>query len=189
MRITPKELKGMNEKEIRSEYSRLRSIANKRLGRLEQADLSMYKKGMRFPKIKDVGDISKLKEYLLEVSKFTATKETTVKDVRKRAKQWKERMIEYGYDSLATSDQQVVKAWNYFNALREYYGNVIYKQSGDALDVLEQGERLNIPPDKLVENYDQFVEHLDELEEVKPSKNGREFSQKRLNTLFKKWKV
>ena len=41
--------------------------------------------------------------------------------------------------------------------------------------------------DKFKQNIDIFVQHLDELEDIKPTKGGRKFSSQRLNELIRKW--
>ena len=70
--------------------------------------------------------------------------------------------------------------------IREENNNKVLP-SGDALDALQQAQRLKIPMERFKENIDLFVQHLDDLENVQPTKGGRKFSTQRLNALIRKW--
>ena len=67
----------------RSEYTRLRDIAQKRLGRLEAAGLSVP--GLSFPKLRELGTESEKKAALRAVRAFVESG-TRVKDVRNTGK-------------------------------------------------------------------------------------------------------
>ena len=96
-------------------------------------------------------------------------------------------MIEKGYSDLVSTNEDIYNMIDYMDYLREQYGEKLF-DSGDALDVLQEGQRLNIPPEKLRENYDLFASNIDKMEKLRKSPGGREFSQARINKLIKKWK-
>ena len=186
---SPYQISGMSDAQIRKAYSNLRSVANKRIQRLESAGLRSPKvSGFKYPTIAEINQSSKysMESALADVSVFLRSERTTVTGAKRFINQFRENMIEMGYGDLVESTEDVFDAIDFMDALREEYGNKLF-DSGDALDVLQEGERLNIPVDMLVENYDFFKSNLDSLEELKPSKGGKPFSQKRLGYWRKKW--
>lgn len=187
---TPYQMSNMSDSAIRKAYSELRSIANKRLGRLEKQGLGMTARtGYKFPKISDIESSSKMTvaSQLADVSKFLRDPRTTVTGEKQFLSDFREMMTEKGYSDLVTDVEQIYRTIEFMEEIRETNNNKVLP-SGDALDALQQAERLKIPTEKLIENIDMFVQHLDELEDVKPTKGGRTFSSQRLNALIRKWK-
>ena len=186
---SPYQLSQMSESAIRKAYSQLRSIANKRLTRLEKADLGMTARtGYRFPTIKDIEQSSRatVASELADVSRFLRDERTTVTGERRFISNFQEMMGAKGYGDLVESPDDVYNVLQFLDEMREEHKEMTLP-SGDLLDALQEAERLKIPKDKLAENIDLFVSHLDELEQVKPTKGGRTFSTTRLNALIKKW--
>lgn len=184
--FTPAKILKMTPSEIRKEYSRLRSIANKRIGRLAKQGLT--KNVTKFATIQQIKDSSKwdIGSQLAEVSRFLRMKESTVTGAKEKIDDFNVSIINMGYGNLINSIEDSLKLMAYFDALREKISDKLY-DSGDALDVYEQGQRLNIPVEKLIEHYEEFAPNLSKLEQIQPSKNGKEFSQRRINNLIKKW--
>lgn len=183
-------MSNMSDSAIRKAYSELRSIANKRLGRLEKQGLGMTARmGYRFPTISNIESSSKMTvaSQLADVSKFLRDPRTTVTGEKQFLVDFKEMMTEKGYSDLVTDVEQIYRTIEFMEEIRETNNNKVLP-SGDALDALQQAQRLKIPTDKLIENIDMFVQHLDELEDIKPTKGGRKFSSQRLNALIRKWK-
>lgn len=186
---SPYQISNMSESAIRKAYSELRSIANKRLFRLEKQGLGMTARtGYRFPTIKNIEESSKatIASELADVSKFLRDPRTTVTGEKEFLRNFKEMMTEKGYQDLVDTPEEIYNVLEFMEEIRETNNNKILP-SGDALDVLQQAQRLKIPIDKLKDNIDIFVQHLDELEDVKPTKGGRTFSSQRLNALIRKW--
>lgn len=187
---TPYQMSNMSDSAIHKAYSELRSIANKRLGRLEKQGLGMSaRKGHKFPTISDIESSSKMTvaSQLADVSKFLRDQRTTVTGEKQFLADFKEMMTEKGYSDLVTDVDQIYRTIEFMEEIRETNNNKVLP-SGDALDALQQAERLKIPMDKFKENIDMFVQHLDDLEDIKPTKGGRKFSSQRLNALIRKWK-
>ena len=186
---TPSQIGKLSDAEIRRAYSELRSVANKRLQRLEKSGLNIEsRKGYRFPTIQQVQESSKstLSSELADVSKFLSSERTTVKGAKKYLSEFRKTMREYGYDDLVESDEDILNTIEFLDEMHDIYEDKLYS-SGDLLDVLQEVERLNIPHDMLKQNMDLFIAHIDELEKVKPTKGGRTFSKSRLNALIKRW--
>ena len=179
----------MSESAIRKAYSELRSIANKRLARLENQGLGMTARtGYKFPTIRNIEESSKatIASELADVSKFLRDPRTTVSGEKQFLNNFREMMTEKGYADLVDTPDDVYKTLEFMEEIRDTNNNRLLP-SGDVLDVLQQAERLKIPTEKLKDNIDIFVQHLDELEDVKPTKGGRTFSSQRLNALIRKW--
>ena len=186
---SPYQISNMSESAIRKAYSELRSIANKRLARLEQQGLGMTARtGYKFPTIRNIEESSKatIASELADVSKFLRDPRTTVTGEKQFLNNFREMMTEKGYADLVDTPDDIYKTLEFMEEIRDTNNNRLLP-SGDVLDVLQQAERLKIPTEKLKDNIDIFVQHLDELENVKPTKGGRTFSSQRLNALIRKW--
>ena len=187
---SPYQISNMSESAIRKEYSKLRSIANKRLTRLEKQGLGRTARtGYKFPTIKNIDESSKatIASELADVSKFLRDPRTTVTGEKEFLRNFKEMMTEKGYEDLVDTPDDIYKTLQFMEEIRETNNNKVLP-SGDVLDALQQAQRLKIPIEKFKQNIDIFVQHLDELEDVKPTKGGRTFSSQRLNALIRKWK-
>lgn len=182
----PSEIRKMSESLINKEYSALRSVANKRIQRMTAQGLGRCMS--LFPTIHQIkesyyGDV---RSALGDVSKFLRSPRTTVKGEKKFIKEFQETMTNKGYGELVETRENIYKMIDFMEYLREQYSDKLF-DSGDALDVLQEGQRLNIPLDKLIENYDIFASNLDAMENLRPSPKGAEFSQRRINNFIKKW--
>lgn len=192
---TPLKIAGMTNKEVRQAYSRLRSIANKRIERSREQGLGMRNwvapgHDWRFPTIAEIEKNPKsmfdVATQLASVSKFVSDPRTTVSGEKKFLSEFKDMMEQKGYGSLFNTPKDVYKFIYFIEDMRSRYSAKVF-DSGDALDVYAEAERLNIPIEKVIKNFDFFAENLDKLEKVKPSKNGAVFSQRRIRNLIKKW--
>ena len=186
---SPYQISNMSESAIRKAYSELRSVANKRLARLENQGLGMTARtGYKFPTIRNIEESSKatIASELADVSKFLRDPRTTVTGEKQFLNNFREMMTEKGYADLVDTPDDIYKTLEFMEEIRDTNNNRLLP-SGDVLDVLQQAERLKIPTEKLKDNIDIFVQHLDDLENVKPTKGGRTFSSQRLNALIRKW--
>lgn len=187
---TPNTMRGMTEIDIRKEYSKLRSIANKRLNRLNKKGLGMTgRTGYAFPTIAQIEKSNRMdvRSKLADVSRWLRDPRSSVTGEKAFLSNFQEMFIEKGYGDLVGSVEQIYQTIEFLEEIRDEYGDKLLP-SGDALDALQEAERLKIPIDKFKENIDVFIQHLDDLENVQPTKGGRTFSSQRLNALLKKWK-
>lgn len=189
-RYTPYKMERMSEASIRKEYSRLRSIANKRLERLDIQNLGLKAmSGFRYPTIANIekAGISNVRSALADVSSWLNDYRSSVTGEKAFLSDFREMFIEKGYGSLVVTPEQIYNTIRFLEEIRSEYNDKLLP-SGDALDALQEAQRLKIPMNKLIDNLDIFVQHLDDLENVQPTKGGRTFSSRRLNALLKKWK-
>ena len=183
--IKQSDLRSTPDATLRKLYSEFRSIANKRIQRLNKSGM---RGGSLFPTIQQITDTGKssMASALADVQKFLKSSRTTVTGQKKFLKEFRENMIEKGYADLVETNEDVYQMIDYMEYLREQYSEKLF-DSGDALDVLQQGQRLNIPADKLKENFDLFASNLDKMEKLRRSPGGKAFSQQRIDKLRKKW--
>ena len=92
----PYEIARLTNKQIRQEYSKLRSTANKRLQRLQEAGLGA-RGSFRFPKIAGRSN-EQLEADLADVSRFLRDERTTVTGERKFVESELDMLHEKGYE-------------------------------------------------------------------------------------------
>lgn len=183
---SPGQARKLSNKEARAAYSELRSIANKRIQRLNKLGFTDYRS--EFPTIKQITETSyfTIESALADVSAFLRSNRTTVKGVKKFYKDFKQTMTEMGYGDTFKNDVDIYRFGIYMDYLRDFWSDKLF-DSGDALDVYQEGQRLNIPLEQLLYNYDIWVQNLDKMETLRRSPGGKAFSQQRIDKLRKKW--
>ena len=192
---TPYKMESMTEAQIKAEYSKLRSVANKRLQRLDSAGIGMRALyGYRFPTIAQIESSSKdtVASELANVSRWLGDYRSTLTGERQFISEFQEMMRSKDYGSLVETPEDVYKVIGLLDDLREKYKNDLLRyRSGltdkDIFDALQQAQRLNMPVEALKQNIELFVANMDALEKVKPTKGGRTFSSSRVNALVRKW--
>ena len=192
---TPYKMESMSEKQIRAEYSKMRSIANKRLQRLESAGIGKRAlTGYKFPTISQIESSSKstIASELASVSRWLADYRSTVTGEKQFISEFREMMQEKGYGELVDTPEDVYKVVDLLDDLREKHKNDLLRyRSGltdqDIFEALQQAQRLKIPVDALKKNIELFVANMDALEKVQPTKGGRTFGSNRINALVRKW--
>lgn len=192
---TPYKMESMTEAQIRAEYSKLRSVANKRLQRLGSAGIGMKAlTGYRFPTIAQIESSSKdtVAAELASVSRWLGDYRSTITGERQFISEFREMMQSKGYGSLVETSEDVYKVVGLLDDLREKHKNELLKyRSGltdqDIFDALQQAQRLRIPIEALKNNIELFVANMGALEKVQPTKGGRTFGSNRINALIRKW--
>lgn len=195
---TPIKMESMTEAQIRSEYSRLRSVGNKRLQRLEAAGIGMRTlKGYRFPTIAQIESSSKstVASELASLSRWLGDYRSTITGERQFMQEFRDMIrskADGQYASLVETTKGTYDLIGLLDDLRERYKNDLLRyQFGltdtDIMDALQQAQRLNMPVEALKQHINLFVANMDKLEKVQPTKGGRTFSSSRVNALVRKW--
>ena len=192
---TPYNMGSMTEKQIRAEYSRLRSVANKRLQRLEKAGIGKRAlSGYQFPTIAQIESSSKstVSSELASVSRWLSDYRSTITGEKQFLSEFREMMQDKGYGDLVKTPEDIYKVVDLLDDLRERHKNDLLRyRSGltdqDIYEALQQAQRLRIPVDALKKNIELFVANMDALEKVQPTKGGRTFGSNRINALVRKW--
>lgn len=163
----PFQISGMSSEAVRSAYSKLRGVANKRLGRLEKAGLGTSG-SYRFPKVRDLSD-NQMRQSLADVSRYMRDPRHTVRGEREFISREIESLKNQGYDFIDESN--FYEFTDYMDDLREQYGSKAF-DSGDAADVFSNGQKIGIDPDVLKDNFEYFAEHLNEMERMRPARSA-----------------
>lgn len=184
---TPTAISKMSERDIRKAYSELRSVANKRIQRMEKAGLGMGR-NQKFATIQQIKESSKwnVESQLAEVSRFLKSERTTVSGEKRFISDFKENMTNRGYGDLVKTTEDVYNMIDFMENMREQYGDKLF-DSGDALDVMQEAQRLNIPLEKIQQNYEVFASNISELESMPTPKSNKTMSAIKVAKLIKKF--
>lgn len=167
----PEDIRRMSNSDLRKIYSRQRSIANKRIQRLRTAGLGNKDRNL-FPKLSEMSP-AQTEVALADVSKFLRSARTTVTGERRFINAEVRVLQDRGYDFIDQSN--IYEFIQFMDAEREEAGSKMFS-SGDAVDVFNEGQRLNVPPEVLHKHFDYFVENMDKMENIQPIRSGREMS-------------
>ena len=174
---TPSEIKAKLEaggdlkREVRKEYTRLRDIAQKRIKRLAKAgytDTEVYQRNYKhYPKLKSIKSDSELAQRLSDLSRFVASKSSTVKGLKEREKKVLETVHKHKYKWV---DESSIKD---FGEFMEYYRDAMYDMeydSGDAADLFTVVEKNKLDPEKVKEDFDFWLENVEEAKKIRKAK-------------------
>ena len=123
---SPYQISRMSDAEIRKAYSDLRSVANKRLGRLEAQGLNQTARtGYRFPTIKQVEASSKstIASELADVSVWLRDERSTIRGEKAFLNEFTEIMKEKGYGDIIQSYDD---AYNFFDFMDDVTSSFYY---------------------------------------------------------------
>lgn len=193
---TPSNLKAMLEgskdlnREVRKEYTKLRDIARKRLQRLEAAgytDTEAYRRNVNhYPKLKDIKTKSELAQRLSDLSRFIASSQSTVSGIKEREQKVLERLHENQYSFV--NESNLKDFGEFMEAYRDQMLDMEY-DSGDAAEVYSIVVKHKVDPEKVKEDFEYWIEHVDEALKMRRSKasaGNYERIKKRLDKKLKK---
>ena len=154
-------LKKFSDSELRKEYSRLRSIAQKRIKRLGESQWSWtntyqtYKEG--FPELSEIKTHSDLVKELQTLGHYVYSKETSISGMNEIMKKSIESLNESGYDFV---NERNWRAWTQF---MDKYKKLWSKGSPtpEMLMLREDFEASKNDPDALAELFDTWAEEID----------------------------
>lgn len=186
---TPSQIRKMSDADINKAYSQLRSLANKRLERMQKQGIGIRaRKGFRFPTIKDIQQSSKwvVGDMLSDVVLWLRQPQSTMKGEKQKLREFQEAMRDMQMGAYVTNLDDTYKLLEYLDNLREDYGNQVF-DSGDALDVYSHAQKLKIPDDVFEENMNLFFENHREFLNLRINKNGQAIGPKRLQKFIEKY--
>lgn len=154
-----------SEKELRHEYTRLRSIAMKRLDRLSKTEFNQsatFKANSQgFPTARSLKDVKGLAYELTAVSKFVASSYSTVKG-QKKAKAEMLKSLQKNYPNI--TDENYWNFIEFMNYAREKYGGKIY-DSEQIAELFNVAQEKQIPQHILLRRINVFRKHIPEIRE------------------------
>lgn len=174
---TPSNLKAMLdaggdlEKEVRKEYTRLRDISQKRLKRLAAAgyaNTDIYKKNIKhYPKLKDIKTKAELAQRLSDLSRFIASRMSTVKGIKDTRSHRIRTLHEHGFTFV--NDSNYADFAEFMEFYREQLLDMEY-DSGDAAELFGVTVKHEIDPDKFKEDFEFWMENLEAAKKLRKSK-------------------
>lgn len=163
----PLQIKDMTDKAVREAYTQQRAMANKRIARLEKANLGTGKQSS-FPTLRGMTD-EQARAALAEVSRWNRDPRHTVRGERRFVdKEIDILKNRYGYDWIDESN--FYQFTDFMDDMREKYGAKAF-DSGDAADVFNNAQKIGISNDELKEHFEYYLEHNDTLERMRPARS------------------
>ena len=145
-------------KDVRKEYSRLRSIWRKRYERLlksDYKDINLVKDRpiQRYKQLKDITSDRELYHLLSELAIIIASERTTITGLKK---QEKEQMLHINgvYGTELKTHEDLLNFGRFMEQIRDFASDRIY-DSDFAVDLYSEGEKLST--DKLLGLYKEFL--------------------------------
>lgn len=190
---TPRNLERVDLKEVRSEYTRLRDIAQKRLKRIEAASkgatdwtrmetYKTYRNGV--PKLSTLSK-EHLPYELAKLARWVESDYSRIGYLKKRMKSAIKKLYEHGYD--------FVNEGNYldFTAFMEEYRRQkldhIYG-SPDVVELYGAIQKLRINSDDVYKEFNEWLSNVGELKKTKVKKRGTLRSYKMTISKSGRWK-
>ena len=145
-------------KDVRKEYSRLRSIWRKRYERLlksDYKDINLVKDRpiQRYKQLKEITSDREIYHLLSELATIIASDRTTVTGLKKQEKE-QMRHINDVYGTELKTHEDLLKFGRFMEQLRDFASDRIY-DSDFAVDLYSDGEKLSTG--KMLELYKEFL--------------------------------
>jgi len=167
--FTPMEIAGMGSKAVREAYAGLRSVANKRIGRMNAQGLGPSKGIQTFEKTRGMNE-AEVRTALADVSRWLREPTHTVRGYKRRRSDLLDKYHEMGLNYINESNfEDFIK---YMNELLEEYGAKVF-DSGDAADVYNNAQRIGVPTETVKKNFIYFAEHLEEMDRMRPVRSAK----------------
>lgn len=145
-------------KDVRKEYSRLRSIWRKRYERLlksDYKDINLVKDRpiQRYKQLKDITSDREIYHLLSELSTIIASDRTTVTGLKKQEKEQIQHINDV-YGTEIKTHEDLLNFGRFMEQLRDFASDRIY-DSDFAVDLYSEGEKLSTG--KMLELYKEFL--------------------------------
>ena len=147
-----------NMKDVRKEYSRLRSIWRKRYERLlksDYKDINLVKDRpiQRYKQLKDITSDREIYHLLSELATIIASDRTTVTGLKKQEKEQMKHINDV-YGTELKTHEDLLNFGSFMEQLRDFASDRIY-DSDFAVDLYSDGEKLSTG--KMLELYKEFL--------------------------------
>lgn len=147
-----------DKKEVRKEYSRLRSIWRKRYERLlksDYKDINLVKDRpiQRYKQLKDITSDREIYHLLSELATIIASERTTITGLKKQEKEQMHHINEV-YGTELKTHEDLLNFGSFMEQLRDFASDRIY-DSDFAVDLYSDGEKLSTG--KMLELYKEFL--------------------------------
>ena len=160
----------MTEKQMISEYSRLRSIARKRLERFEGTewvDTQQYRANAgRYKPVKEIKNKTELVALLSDVSRFVTARTGSVSGLQVQRRQSIQSLHEHGYTFV--NRKNFKQFADFMEDWRTWDRNRLY-DSARVAELYHEAKKKQIPPDQLKRDFEFWLEKnsLEALQNMK----------------------
>lgn len=159
---------GYTERELRREYSRLRDVAQKRLGRLQRSEFAgsqtvKYNVG-RFKKLSEIENQSELTHLLGDLARFLTASRGSVAGMRESRRKSVETLQESGLTFVTEKNFSIFA--DYMDWIKDFYPK---GYPSKALRVVEQAMEKRLDPEQVKANFDYYMDNLDRTGSIVPS--------------------
>lgn len=159
---------GYTVKELRREYSRLRDVAQKRLGRLERSEFAgsqtvKYNWG-RFKKLSEITSAGELTHLLGDLARFLTASRGSVSGMREARRKSVETLQEGGLTFVTEKNFDVFT--DFMDWLHDFYP---HGYPSKAIRVLEQAMEKKLSIDNVKANFDRYMEQMEKTWTITPA--------------------
>lgn len=176
----------LTEKEMRAEYSRLRSIAVKRLANLKKAGYvedNFYKyNANRYAPLADIKNEKQLMQKLSDIANFLSSRKSIVRERRKKEADILERMHKNGLDFV--NEDNLQRFGEFMEAFRQEKIDSLFS-SDQAADLFDIAIEKRISFDALQKNFEEFLGQEEKISKIKRRKSSKPMSASELRRRLK----
>lgn len=157
--------KRYTEAELRKVYSNFRSIAKKRINRLEQygyTKTAQYQrmKAIGLPILKEIENRNQLAMYLQQTAFFISTESSTISGIKRIRKQKLEQFEEMGFEGITESNYDDFV--DFFETAKAK--NVRGSDFSEASKVWNLGRKAKAKPKQIIDDYNEYTELISKAE-------------------------
>ena len=185
------QIKTGNMKKVRKEYTRLRDISQKRLKRLEAADMGdtqAYLKNVHhYPKLKDIKTKYELAGRLSDLSRFIKAEASTVSGQRKIRAKSIQTLHDHGYDFV--NDTNIVDFGRFMEEYRKQKLEDMGYDSGDAAETYSVVVKHELDPEEVKKDFEFWLENLATAKTLRRSKASKGSAERIKKRIIKKTKT
>lgn len=151
--------KRYTEKELAKVYSYFRSIARKRINRLEQygyTRTAQYQrmKAIGLPILKEIENRNQLAMYLQQTAFFVSTESSTVKGIKRIRKQKIDQFTEMGFEGI--NDKNLEDFLEFFESAKEKSSRG--SPDSEIAQAWNTGRKKKATAKQIIEDFDKYVE-------------------------------
>ena len=157
--------KRYTEKELTKVYSYFRSVAKKRINRLEQygyTKTAQYQrmKAIGLPILKEIENRNQLAMYLQQTAFFISTESSTISGIKRIRKQKLDQFAEMGFEGITESNYD--DFMDFFETAK--VKNVRGSDFEEAAKVWNFGRKTKANPKQIIDDYNKYTELINKAE-------------------------
>ena len=157
--------KRYTEKELTKVYSYFRSVAKKRINRLEQygyTKTAQYQrmKAIGLPILKEIENRNQLAMYLQQTAFFVSTESSTISGIKRIRKQKLDQFAEMGFEGITESNYDDFV--DFFETAK--VKNVRGSDFKEAAKVWNLGRKAKAKPKQIIDDYNKYTEIISKAE-------------------------